>query len=103
MIAIMIGPPRRDMRLRRCSRMLVPMLADGIRRCKDAVVDRLGFSNKANSLPLGLWDKSNNLTHVFTPVVTTIVIPSGQAGPLTPTSTPRAGGDDGPRMGAVTL
>jgi hypothetical protein len=45
------------------------MLADGIRRRKDAVVDRSGFSNKASSLPLGLWDKSNNLTHVFTPVI----------------------------------
>ena len=43
---------------------LVPLLADGIRRRKDAVVDRSGFSNKASSLPLGLWDKSNNLTHV---------------------------------------
>src|SRR6516162_3441518 len=44
---------------------LVPLLADGIRRRKDAVVCRSGFSNKASSRPLGLWDKSNNLTHVF--------------------------------------
>jgi len=51
-----------------CGR-LVPMLADGIRRRKDAVVDRSGFSNKASSLPLGLWDKWNYLAHVFTPVI----------------------------------
>src|SRR2546430_2310867 len=50
---------------------LVPLLADGIRGRKDAVVDRSGFSNKASSLPLGLWDKSNNLTHVFTPLTPT--------------------------------
>jgi hypothetical protein len=31
---------------------LVPLLADGVRRRKDAVVDRSGFSNKASSLPL---------------------------------------------------
>ena len=49
-------------------RCLVPMLACGITRRKDAVVDRSGFSNKASSLPLGLWDKSNNLTHVSTPL-----------------------------------
>src|SRR5437762_12537096 len=48
---------------------LVPLLADGIRRRKDAVVYRSSFSNKASSLPLGLWDKLNNLTHVFTPII----------------------------------
>jgi hypothetical protein len=43
---------------------LVPLLADGIRPRKDAFVDRSGFSNKPGSLPLGLWNKSNNLAHV---------------------------------------
>ena len=44
---------------------LVPLLAVGIRRRKDAVVYRSGFSNKASSRVLGFWDKSNNLTQVF--------------------------------------
>ena len=48
---------------------LVPLLADGIRWRKDAVVYRSSFSNKASSLLLGLWDKSNNLTHVFTFII----------------------------------
>ena len=46
-----------------CGR-LIPLLADGIRPRKDAFVDRSGFSNKPGSLPLGLWNKSNNLAHV---------------------------------------
>src|SRR3954467_9489980 len=66
---------------------LVPLLADGIRRRKDAVVDRSGFSNKASSLPLGVWDKSNNLTHVFTPVILQSSLHL-VVGLLTPTSKP---------------
>ncbi len=72
MIAIMIGPLAA---MNACADApmacgcLVPMLADGITRRKDAVVDRSGFSNKASSLPLGLRDKSNKLTHVFTSVI----------------------------------
>jgi hypothetical protein len=47
----------------------VPLLGDGIKRWKDAVVDRSGLPNKASSLPLGPWEKSNNLTYVFTPIL----------------------------------
>src|SRR5215813_10795912 len=52
MIAIMIGPLAA---MNACADApmacgcLVPMLADGITRRKDAVVDRPGFSNKASS------------------------------------------------------
>src|SRR4051794_7268054 len=68
------------------------LLADGIRRRKDTVVHRPGFSNKASSLALGVWDKSNYLTHVFTPVMLQssfhLVV-----GLLTPTSKPLLAGN----------
>ena len=48
---------------------LIPLLADRIGRRKDALIYRSNFSNKASSLLLGLWDKSNNLTHVVTPII----------------------------------
>jgi hypothetical protein len=43
---------------------LVPLLIDGIRRRKNAVVHRAGFSNQAESFALGFWDESDNLAHV---------------------------------------
>ena len=73
---------------------LVPLLGDGIRWRKDAVVDRSGLSNKASSLPLGLWDKLNNPHPCFHSYYITIIIPSGHVGPLTPTSKPRAGSNE---------
>jgi hypothetical protein len=41
----------------------VLLLANWVSRRGDAVVDRAGLSNEAGSLPLRLWDKSNNFTH----------------------------------------
>jgi hypothetical protein len=45
-------------------RSLVLLLADWISRREDAVIYRAGLSNQADSLALGLCDKSNNLAHI---------------------------------------
>ena len=46
-------------------RLVVPLLADRIGRREDALVYRTRFSNQASPLKLGLWNKSNDLTHVL--------------------------------------
>ena len=45
-------------------RLVVPLLADRIARREDAVVYRARLSNQASPLELGLWNKSNDFTHV---------------------------------------
>lgn len=45
-------------------RLVVPLLADRIGRREDAVVYRARFSNQADPLEFGLWNKSNDFTHV---------------------------------------
>jgi hypothetical protein len=41
------------------------LLADRIRRWKDAVIYRAGFSNETGPLTLRLWDKPYNLAHAL--------------------------------------
>jgi len=45
-------------------RLVVPLPADRIGRREDAVVYRTRLSNQADPLKLGLWNKSNDFTHV---------------------------------------
>ena len=45
-------------------RLVVTLLADRIGLREDAVVNRARFSNQADPLEFGLWNKSNDLTHV---------------------------------------
>jgi hypothetical protein len=45
-------------------RHVVPVLADRIGSREDAVVNRARLPDQAGPLELGLWNKSNDLTHV---------------------------------------
>jgi hypothetical protein len=45
-------------------RLVVPLPTDRISRREDVVVYRTRLSNQADPLKLGLWNKSNDFTHV---------------------------------------